>query len=226
MKRIVALLLAVLMMFALVSCGDDGNIRGQLSGNNGNITVSESAQDQEAELEMGSNSNNTYENKFLGIGCKLDSSWTFLSDAEIREVNNITQDMVGDDLASQLENASVIYDMQATKSDSAANIILNIEKLSTLQGAIMSEDEYATQSVAGLVQGLESAGLTNVKANKISVNFAGGTHAAIEVSGEVSGVTVYEKIVCYKKSKYVAAIAFASYVDDTTDEMLNYFYAL
>ena len=59
MKRIVALLLAVLMMFALVSCGDDGNIRGQLSGNNGNNTVSESAQDQEAELEMGSNSNNT-----------------------------------------------------------------------------------------------------------------------------------------------------------------------
>ena len=116
--------------------------------------------------------------------------------------------------------------ISATTSDSTANIILNIEKLSTLQGAIMSEDEYATQSVAGLVQGLESAGLTNVKANKISVNFAGGTHAAIEVSGEVSGVTVYEKIVCYKKSKYVAAIAFASYVDDTTDEMLNYFYAL
>ena len=97
---------------------------------------------------------------------------------------------------------------------------------SPMMKKIIGEDEYATQSVAGLVQGLESAGLTNVKANKISVNFAGGTHAAIEVSGEVSGVAVYEKIVCYKKSKYVAAIAFASYVDDTTDEMLNYFYAL
>ncbi len=227
MKRIVALLLAVLMMFALVSCGDDGNVRGELSVNNRNNTVSDSAQSQEeAGLEMGSNSNNTYENKFLGIGCKLDSSWTFLSDAEIRQANNITQDMVGDDLASQLESASIIYDMQATKSDSSANIILNIEKLTTLTGAIMSEEEYVEQSVNGIVQGLESAGLTNVKANKITVNFAGSSHAAIEVSGEVSGITVYEKVVCYKKGKYLAAVAFASYIEDTTDEMLSYFYAL
>ena len=202
MKRIVALLLAVVMMFALVSCGD------------------------EAGLEMGSTSNNTYENKFLGIGCKLDSGWTFLSDAEIRQANNISQDLVGEELASQLENADIIYDMQATKSNSSANIVLNIEKLSTIQGAIMSEDEYATNAIDGLVQGLESAGLTNVKATKVSANFAGGTHAAIDVSGEVNGVTVYEKIICYKKGKYIAAIAFASYIDNTTEEMLSYFYAL
>ncbi len=217
MKRIVALLLAVLMMFALVSCGDDGNIRGEVNQNVDNT---------EAGLEMGSTSNNTYENKFLGIGCKLDSGWTFLSDAEIRQANNISQDLVGEELASQLENADIIYDMQATKSNSSANIVLNIEKLSTIQGAIMSEDEYATNAIDGLVQGLESAGLTNVKATKVSANFAGGTHAAIDVSGEVSGVTVYEKIVCYKKGKYIAAIAFASYIDNTTEEMLSYFYAL
>ena len=202
MKRIVALLLAVVMMFALVSCGD------------------------EAGLEMGSTSNNTYENKFLGIGCKLDSGWTFLSDAEIRQANNISQDLVGEELASQLENADIIYDMQATKSNSSANIVLNIEKLSTIQGAIMSEDEYATNAIDGLVQGLESAGLTNVKATKVSANFAGGTHVAIDVSGEVSGVTVYEKIICYKKGKYIAAITFASYIDNTTEEMLSYFYAI
>ena len=228
MKKIMALLLAALMMFMLVSCGDDTKVRGEIGGNdatNSDAAASEST-DSETDLELGSSSNNTYENKFLGIGCKLDSNWTFLSDAEIREANNLTQDLLDDELAEQLENASVIYDMQATKADSSANIVLNIEKLSTIQGAIMSEDEYATNAIDGLVQGLESAGLTNVKATKVSANFAGGTHAAIDVSGEVSGVTVYEKIVCYKKGKYIAAIAFASYIDNTTEEMLSYFYAL
>lgn len=228
MKRIIALLLAALMMFMLVSCGDDTNVRGEIGGNgttNNDTAVSESTE-SDAGLELGSSSNNTYENKFLGIGCKLDSDWTFLSDAEIREANNLTNDLVGDELASQLESASIIYDMQATKADSSANIILNIEKIGTLSGALMSEEEYAKASVDGLKTGLESAGLSNIEANVTSATFAGENHAVIEVKGEAYGVKVFEKIVCFKKGKYVAAIAFASYVTDTTNDMISYFYAL
>ena len=228
MKKIIALLLAALMMFMLVSCGDDTNVRGELGGNdatNSDAAASEST-DSETDLELGSSSNNTYENKFLGIGCKLDSNWTFLSDAEIREANNLTQDLLDDELAEQLENASVIYDMQATKADSSANIVLNIEKIGSLSGALMSEEEYANSTLDGLKSGLESAGLSNIEASVTSVTFAGKEHAAIVVIGEAYGVKVYEKIVCFKKGKYVAAVAFASYNDDTTDEMLSYFYAL
>ncbi|MBQ9846954.1 MAG: hypothetical protein IJO58_04005 [Clostridia bacterium] len=228
MKKIIALLLAALMMFMLVSCGDDTNVRGEIGGNdatNSDAAASEST-DSETDLELGSSSNNTYENKFLGIGCKLDSNWTFLSDAEIREANNLTQDLLDDELAEQLENASVIYDMQATKADSSANIVLNIEKIGSLSGALMSEEEYANSTLDGLKSGLESAGLSNIEASVTSVTFAGKEHAAIVVIGEAYGVKVYEKIVCFKKGKYVAAVAFASYNDDTTDEMLSYFYAL
>ena len=28
----------------------------------------------------------TYENKFIGIGCKLDSNWAFYTDEEIKEM--------------------------------------------------------------------------------------------------------------------------------------------
>lgn len=228
MKKIIALLLAALMMFMLVSCGDDTSVRGEIGENdatNSDAAASEST-DSETDLKLGSSSNNTYENKFLGIGCKLDSNWTFLSDAEIREANNLTQDLLDDELAEQLENASVIYDMQATKADSSANIVLNIEKIGSLSGALMSEEEYANSTLDGLKSGLESAGLSNIEASVTSVTFAGKEHAAIVVSGEAYGVKVYEKIVCFKKGKYVAAVAFASYVNDTTDEMLSYFYAI
>ncbi|MBQ9957787.1 MAG: hypothetical protein IJO89_01925, partial [Clostridia bacterium] len=119
-----------------------------------------------------------------------------------------------------------IYDMQATKADSSANIVLNIEKIGSLSGALMSEEEYANSTLDGLKSGLESAGLSNIEASVTSVTFAGKEHAAIVVIGEAYGVKVYEKIVCFKKGKYVAAVAFASYNDDTTDEMLSYFYAL
>ena len=35
-----------------------------------------------------------------------------------------------------------------------------------------------------------------------------------------------EDIVCYKKDKYMACIALTSYNEDTTDELISYFYAL
>ena len=127
MKRI-ALLLVFVMALLLVSCSGNNDVRGEV-------------------IELGSTSDNKYENKFFGIGCKLNDDWTFLSNGEIREMNDITNDMGDDEMASTLETAEIIYDMSAVKSNSSGNIAINIENLGIISSATMKEDEYAASSV-------------------------------------------------------------------------------
>ena len=206
MKRI-ALLLVFVMALLLVSCSGNNDVRGEV-------------------IELGSTSDNKYENKFFGIGCKLNDDWTFLSNGEIREMNDITNDMGDDEMASTLETAEIIYDMSAVKSNSSGNIVINIENLGIISSATMKEDEYAASSVEGIKSTFEDLMAENISVKKTTVTFAGGSHAAIEVGCEISGIKVYQKVVCYKKDKYMACIALTSYNEDTTDEMLSYFYAI
>lgn len=225
MKKIIALLLVLAFAFSLVSCGSDDDIRGTVSTAPGGET-SEVSSDDSAELSLGTSANNTYENKFLGIGCKLDSDWTFYTDDEILEMNNMTKDLVGDEYAEVMESAQTLYDMYASTSDSMQTVNINIENLGLVYGTVLDEDAYidaALESVKGV---LESMGFENVTVKKTTVTFAGETRGAIAVAGEVSDVKFYEKLVCIKVGKYMACVTVASYIDDSTDEVLSAFYAL
>ncbi len=223
MKKIIALVLAALMMFALVSCIDDGeSIRGNTYNDN-EQTISSAAED-EVEVSLGSSANNVYENKFLGIGCKLDDTWTFKTDEEIRELNNLTQDMLGDEYAEQIKNAALIYDMSAIKNDATASINVNIENIGLVNGAIYDEESYIDNSLNTLKEPLESAGFENLVINKVTVDFGGKQSPAIAISAELAGVKIYEKVVCVKQGKYIACITVASYLEDSTDALIAAFY--
>ena len=168
MKRI-ALLLVFVMALLLVSCSGNNDVRGEV-------------------IELGSTSDNKYENKFFGIGCKLNDDWTFLSNGEIREMNDITNDMGDDEMASTLETAEIIYDMSAVKSNSSGDIVINIENLGIISSATMKEEEYAAASIEGVKSTFEELQATNINAKEDSVTFAGINHAAIKVNCEISGI--------------------------------------
>ncbi len=203
MKKFLALFLASVMVFALVSCGNS-----------------------EKQLPTGSNENNKYENEFIGIGCKLDDDWTFLTDEEIDELNNIAKDAVGEEIAEAIEKANIIYDMSAAKSDNTQMININLENLGLVYGSTMDESAYIDASIETIKTGLENMGLENIVAEKTTVTFAGKTRHAIEVSGEASGIKIYEKQVCIKAGKYMSNITAISYIEDATDEILAAFYAV
>lgn len=225
MKKIIAVLLVLAFAFSLVSCGSDDDIRGTVSTAPGGETSAISGDDS-AELSLGTSANNTYENKFLGIGCKLDSDWTFYTDDEILEMNNIMKDAVGEEYAEAIENAEIIYDMYALTSDSLKTVNVNIQNLGLIYGKVLDEDAYIDAALDSTKGALESMGMENVAMKKTTVTFAGETHGAIAIAGEISGIKLYEKLVCIKVGKYMANITVASYIDDSTDEVLSAFYAL
>ena len=174
---------------------------------------------------MGSSSGNRYENTFLGIGCKLDENWTFLSDEQIRENNTAAAGMMADEYQKQVQDADVVYDMMANHQNEVDTLSLNMEKLSGA-AKLVTEEQYAQLSLEGLEGSLSSMGIENIQTSVEQISFAGGTHACIRVEGEYSGVKVYESLVCYKRGGYMALACACTWLEDGTQTILDCFYAL
>lgn len=178
-----------------------------------------------AEFSMGSTSGNQWENAFIGIGCKLDENWTFLSDEEILQQNQLSTDLVGEEYKEALESAAVVYDMMASHVDGMKNVSVNLEKL-TGAALLINEETYVSVAVENAVGALESMGIENVQATTEEITFGGGNHYCVRIEGESSGNKLYETLVAIKCNGYIACITVATWIEDGTGEILGCFYGL
>lgn len=226
-KSLLALILAVVMLFALSSCGIEDDIRGQISNNSSDQgTASNGNNEETADFGMGKSTGNVYENEFLGLGCKLDSDWVFLTDEEIAQLNGATIDMLDDEMAELMENANVIYDMQATAGDSLAMVSVNFENLGLLYGKVLSEESYVDLSIPNIETAMKSAGATIISNEKATFEVGGKTRNGIKLHTTINGVDIYQSLICIKCGDYMANVAVTTYLEDTTADLLAKFYAL
>ncbi len=229
--KIWALLLAVVMLLGcLVGCAKNGDdIRGDVKPNQTdagqNKPDDSKPQGTDEQVAMGSSQGGKYENKFLGIGCQLDENWTFMTDEEIREQNQLTSDVLGEEYQQQLENATVIYDMMATHSNGTSTVNVNMEKLSGAAN-LLSEKAYVEGSTDALKKALEDAGMENVQLKGVELTFAGEKHYGVQIEGEFSGIKCYEALACVKRGGYMACITACTWQEDGTQAILDSFYAV
>ena len=86
MKKLLATMLCAVMMISLVACSgspSEEEVRGEQTSNE--ESQDESEVESTEEFSLGETENLVYENKFIGIGCKLESDWYFYNDEEIME---------------------------------------------------------------------------------------------------------------------------------------------
>ena len=166
---------------------------------------------------------NVYENLFIGLGFNLPSGWEFASDEEIRELNNISSDMMDDKYAEQIKKADIVYDMLATQLSTGSSVSINLEKVSAL-GAIATDAQYVESAVASVKTVLESMGATNISAEQTKVKIAGENLYALDVSCKVNGVAIYEKVICKKVDNYFVCITVATAGTDTTANVISQFF--
>lgn len=176
-------------------------------------------------LSLGSSRGNHYSSSYLGIQCTLDDSWTFLSDEEIREQNNLTQELLGEKYQKELESADTLQDMMATQVDGVNTINITLTKLSGAE-LFASEEDCARAAKDVAVDGLGEMGITVVFADVAEVTFAGEKHYCLQISGTYMGYEVYETTVCMKRGNYMAAINACTWITNETAELLNYFEAI
>lgn len=235
MKRIIALILAALMLLSLAACGGDGAAQTTAENPSTIIPTADPDDDipttaspaettappaEEADPLMGYYSGTTYNNAFLGIQCKLDENWTVATEEELAQLNGLTADIISDEaLAEQLRNSGVVQAFYAMADDGLVVMNIVLENLGLLYGTVLDEERYVDLSLDQLVTALESAGLSDVTTEADTVTFAGSEHAAIRVHGTMSGVDFYELLVCVKVDSYMSVITLASYYEDITDSL-------
>lgn len=233
MKKIVAMLLALVMVFSLCACGSKDDVSGSVSaadkdgGASGSVTqTSEPSPEPEEEVEPGNLVGGRYENEFLGIGCELDDNWVYATQEELAEMIGQTAEMFDEESAEQLKKADMFYDMLAASEDGLVSINVVIQNLGVLYGAVLSEEEYVELSTENLEAQLGSAGFTDISWEQITPDFAGQQRTGLHISSKIQGNDYYTTQVYIKAGSYMAVISFSSFAEDIGEELMANFFAL
>lgn len=237
MKKLIAFMLAALMVLSLAACGGDKPAPTTVPATDSPgtpttapttapTTVPETTEAVQQGSKLGVVEGNTYTNSFLGITVTLDENWTFANDEEMAQIRGMTMDAMNDENLSQmLETSGAVMDMYAMDAEGrTVNIVL--ENLNILQSVALTEKAYIDATAGQLSPMLESMGFSIVNAETTEITFAGESHAAIKIHASVQGVDIYETVVVVKQGNYIASITVASYDQDTTASVLDQFTAI
>lgn len=226
MKKITAMLLALMMLLSLCACGDDA-VKGSVTPAETPAAGDAPAEEPEAEVEIGAVNGGTYENAFIGVGCTLDESWTYYGQEELAEMAGITAEQLGDEeFAEQMKNADMFYDMYAYAEEGLYTMNIVVEKLNPVLTLALDEEAYIDATLENLATQLASAGFEDVVTEKNTITFAGEERTGVYFTATVQGMPYYCQQVCIKAGSHMAAISVASFYNDITSQMTEYFFAV
>ena len=229
MKKILCLLLALALTLSLVACGstgaDEDDVRGEIvGGNTDNDTNSDASADENDKpgFSLGQATGNTYKNDFLGISCTLPSEWTFYTEKEILELNNITSDFLDEETKELLENANIIYDMYASTGE-GSTINVNLEKVPANMMSSVNIKQTLESQKDSLVATYEQMGYTNVQTSVTKVTIDGKQFDALTISASIAGYDFNAAIFMFQKENYLAAVSLGGLGDNQIETYLGYF---
>ncbi len=220
MKKLLAVLLTLILVFSLCGClggGNSDDVRGNI--NSGGQTETE----KEPEFSLGKATNNTYNNDFLGISCTLPSEWVFYNDEQILQLNNIVGDVVDEDVAEKLKNANIIYDMYATYQNEGSSININLEKLNAAQIITLDIKKSLEAQIEGIKSSYQNMGYTDINATYQKITVDGKEFDALKITAKIQGINFYTTVFSFRKGNYLANVSLGSLQTDKIDTFLSYF---
>lgn len=250
MKKLLALLLAVVMVLSLfAACGSkddededeeeketvskEKNEEEEASDEQEEQKDDEEEEEKEEEekkpakkeFSLGEVSGRTYENDFIGIGCRLPAGWTYLDEEELKEMNNISAELLGDDLLEAYAKASAAYAMMAT-SGSVENCNLNVEKVAQAKLDALDIVENYEKLLPMMEQMFENMGAENIVLEITTVKLDGKTFDCMHSSLTLNGVDMVQYTISMKCDGYMANLALTATDDEGLEEILDCFYLL
>lgn len=176
------------------------------------------------EVSMGEVEGLTYENKYIGLGCKLDASWSFYTDDQIKEMNQLNGISDDDALAEAIENATLLIDMMAVNESTASNLMVSMEKVEPVSLAITPMGTILDNVVNSGASSLETSGFTVLSKTKTTRTVAGETIDAVVFESEMQGIKIYQTMLVKKCKGHLASFTITSYNEDISAELLKEFY--
>lgn len=243
MKHNFSVLLSVVLVFAMLLSGCGGETSGQVTPVENAQATQPAGTVQAAETEpaaaenplaLGRLEGGIYTNTYIGIGCELDSGWTFYSAEELQEIpGNVREAMEGSEMEELLADSQQLTDMMAENVDELLSMNILYTKLDMqerLAYAVMSEEEVIDVTLEQkdlLISSYAQAGIEASSIEKTTVTFLGEEHTALHTTATIEGINYYVlQVFDYTLGQYGVTISFSSYVEDNTAKMLDLFYKL
>ncbi len=232
-KRILTATLVLVMLLALLAGCAGGDPKGTVEPLRSPAPeASEPAGDGDGEelFQAGSAEGGTYTNEMLGLGCTLDSEWTFASDDEIAATFGMAKELIEQaETGVELDDAQTFTDLYVYADGGARNINIQVQTLGAMEGGAMkqmSEEEILDNVLPILEETMASAyaGVGTVTCEKADARFLDEDHKAIAMVTTAQDTQLYQKQVYLPKGRYVAIVTCTSVGEDTTDELLELFY--
>lgn len=252
-KRVTISAMLVAMMVVCSACGGDNaeKVAGQitaLENESTSVLTDEATQENntseesevadvalaETPLSLGRIQGGTYTNNYVGMECKLDSSWQFYSAEELQALpENISELLEDTELGDSIQNITQIMDMQAecvTEMTSMNVLYQKMDMQQRLAYAMLDEnqiiDTVLSQSNT-LTESYAQAGIEVVEISKKSINFLGEERMALLTKGTVQGADYFIlQLFDYNLGEYSVTITFSSFIEDKTEQLAAMFYAI
>lgn len=235
MKKLLALLLALVMVLSLAACAEEeeesSSRRRKQKETTTEVTedtaeLEETEEVTEAETEpeeldpFGTVDGQVYENAYLGFGIELDPDWSIATQEEAAQMVGVGADVMGID--EQL--AKGIYcDLYALTADNTSlNIMLQQENVNT---RAFTDEEIMENTLEVTVSQFEGMGMTDIQTKIGEVEFAERDCAVVALMGSMGDVTLYMGQVMWREGDYIAIITVSARDSDNLDVM-DTFYSL
>ena len=199
MKKILALVLAMMMVLSLGAC----------SGETEPETV-------EIVPARGTVENGIYKNEAFGVTFSAGENWYFLTDSEIavsmgvaaEEIYGEGTEIVGDH----------IYDVYCVENTTGGTVSINYEDLGTIGG--MTDANYYLETVmttllsSGAKDGVVDSSITNIKISEYEV-------PCLDIVLEYAGTTIYQKVIVKQSGSWMATATLASLSEDEINSLVE-----
>lgn len=241
MKRTICLILALTLIFGLTACGGSKKPASQDPVSENQTPAEPTAAPTEAptepqvadkDLSIGVVENGVYTNRYLGIGCTLDSNWTLQSAEELEQIPAEVAEMIsGSEMAEKMANIQQFTDMMAENTTDLTSMNVLYTKLSMQQRlvyAVMTDEQIVDATLEQkdmMAEAYAQAGMTIKTMEKVTVTFLGEERTGIYSVLDAYGMDYYLlQIFDYGLGEYGVTLTLSSFVEDKTAEMLDLFY--
>ena len=225
MKRFVSIILGICLCFSISACSSstDEEVRGEQITNT-NVPEDMDVEGEKPEFSLGKTDGLKYENTFIGIGCTFDSDWYFYTDEEIRDLNNITEELAGEDFVEAVKDADIIYDMYAINDNQLDNVNVNLQKVDDYVLEQLDIKVNFENTIPEAKKAFENMGYTDLEFEIITTQISGEDVLCLKTTGVIDGLTMYQKIISFKCDGYFSNVTITTYQEDTVDAVLEQFY--
>lgn len=212
MKQLLSLFLAIILTLCLCACQPQEPERGDQI-------------DSGKAFSLGVTDGIAYESSFIGLGFQLPEGWNFYSDEQIREINDQTADIAGEEYLKAMENATVFYDVFAI--DSLGNSInINLEKVNAAQLLLLDLESNYVSAFDMIKASYENMGCEGCEYAIDSVSIDGKDFPCLNITADFSGVSLHQCIITVKCNGYLANISITVVGENTISQLVDNFYLL